>query len=224
MSMGRGGMFGDPRSQAEKDMEARMLGLLSPDTQQAVDQYAAMDGLLAPERPQGFWQGGGKFGVKDGLAGLLAAAGDALMAQAGMGGGAVQGLLGGRSNALAEFKKRAEQERKMQQTMALIQQAYPNLSPAQQQAMASGVGDYADFKPESNPMERDLQTYQGWDEGKRADYAKMQADRSPWRVMGADGVPYQVNGGGDIPPAPVGELTPLGGGTGNGVNRFPVRR
>lgn len=96
-----------------------MAGLLGPVMGQ---QMGVRMGLLDPQEqapdPR-FWQGGKKFGVKDGLAGLLAAAGDALMAQAGMGGGAVQGLLGGRSEALDEFKKRAAQEAKLRELIAL---------------------------------------------------------------------------------------------------------
>lgn len=172
----------------------------------------------------GFWQGQGKAKGGDILAGLLAVVGDTLTRNSGGEGFAVQGLLGQRMGALDEFKKNAEQERKLQQTIALIQQAYPNLSPAQQQAMATGVGDYADFKPEANPMLRDVQAWQKMTPEEKAAAGEMYSTRSPWRFTGADGVPYQLNGGGDIPSTPVGELTPLGGGTGNGVSGFPFRR
>lgn len=199
---------------------AGLLGGFNPETQAAIDEYAAMDGLLAPPRPERFWQGGEKFGVKDGLAGLLAVFGDALARNAGGEGFAVQGLLGGRSSALDEFKKRAEQERKMQQTMALIQQAYPNLSPAQQQAMAAGVGAHADFKPpEPTGTTRLMQESKNWGPDDWSAFAKLNP------VQGADGQYYPRNmGGGEIPTAPVGELTPIGGGTGNGAGGFPFRR
>lgn len=136
-------------------------GLLNAGQEASPERIEAIggdpQGLLAPERPNGFWQGGEKIRGKDALAGLLAVISDTASQLGGNQGNAIEGLLGGRSSALDEFKKKAEQERKMQQTMALIQQAYPNLSPAQQQAMAAGVGDYADFKkPEPDAFTQTL--------------------------------------------------------------------
>lgn len=180
-------------------------------------------GLLAPARPNGFWQGGEKIRGKDALAGLLAVISDTASQLGGNQGNAIEGLLGGRSEALDEFKKKAEQERKMQQTMALLQQAYPDLTDAQRMAMATKVGDYADFKPEANPMDRDLKTYQGWDENQRADYGRLQDMRNPWRFMGADGRP-QTQSTAPLDPEEWEIVSGPGGGTGNGAGGFPFRR
>ena len=199
-----------------------LLGGVNPETQGAIDEYAAMDGLLAPPAPDRFWQGGKKFGVKDGLAGLLAAAGDALMAQAGMGGGAVQGLLGGRSEALQAFEKQAEQERQLRKLIALG--AANGIPENVVRAQAAGLKLPEPEKPPAIGQTLDyyMQNIKGNPE-REAAFKEVQSILNPKWITGADQLPYQVNGGGDIPSAPVGELTPLGGGTGNGAGGFRFR-
>lgn len=150
MTLGRGGMFGDPRTEQEKEMERRLLGgLLQPDTQQAVDTYAAMpQGLLAePEQPQGFWQGGEKFGVREGLAGLLAGVGDGLQNYYGGNGRAMDSLLSGRMSAMEMARKKAEEQAQLAQRMAIVQRAFPGMTGGQQEAIVSGIGNPSDFAP-----------------------------------------------------------------------------
>ena len=62
---------------------------------------------------QGFWQGGDKFTARDGIAGLLAAVGDAFAQQSGSQGYGVKGLLGGRLSAqkLAQEAQAAQAQR-----------------------------------------------------------------------------------------------------------------
>lgn len=66
-----------------------------------------MTGLLgsAPERPKGFWQGGDKFRARDGIAGLLAAVGDAFAQQSGYKGDAVANLGGMRGKGINAFEE-----------------------------------------------------------------------------------------------------------------------
>lgn len=230
MSMGRGGMFGDPRLPMEKEQEEQMLRLLPPGLRGQIEQsqemggllspedeaarFEAIGGLLAPERPQGFWQGGGKFGVKDGIAGLLAAAGDALMAQAGMGGGAVQGLAGTRMSAMDDLKKQAAQEQKMRELIAIGQAN--GLSEAQVRMQHAGLE--GPEQPDVAPMVRDLQAWQGMTPEQQDALSLMWEKRSPYRFMSADGTPRQM------PSQSAPDFIPdeeWGGGTGNGAVRFP---
>lgn len=136
-----------PRSREE----AKMLGL--PDWQ--IDQmFPAMDieaqhnfdappqqpqgGLLAnPEKPAGFWQGGEKFGWRDGIGGLLSVFGDALARNGGGEGFAVQGLLDSRNRATEMARKKAEEQAQLAQMMAVGQAN--GLTPEQVQAQALGL-------------------------------------------------------------------------------------
>lgn len=97
-----------------------MAGLLGPMMGQ---QMGVKLGLLNPQEEQApdprFWQGGDKFTGRDGLAGLLAIIGDVAAQQSGGQGNAIEGLLGGRSEALQAFEKQAEQERQLQKLIAL---------------------------------------------------------------------------------------------------------
>lgn len=125
MTMGKGGMFGDPDMLFGRSvgglpgMPKRKRGLLgeddydlqvSPESQAALDRAAA----AAPEQKKGllgFWQGGDKFTARDGIAGLLAGIGDAFAREGGGEGTALSTLTGGRAKALAEAKAAAERER-----------------------------------------------------------------------------------------------------------------
>lgn len=112
MTMGVGGIFGNPYgSRRRKD------GLFDPqlETPDQVEMAPPI-GADFKEKPQGllgFWQGGDKFTARDGIAGLLAAVGDAFAQENGMEGSAVSGLTGGRAKAMAEAKAAKQQARVM---------------------------------------------------------------------------------------------------------------
>lgn len=114
MTMGRGGVFGDPDMFKRK----RKVGLLGENDyplEMGVEEQAALDrAAAAPEEQKGllsFFQGGDKFTGRDALAGLLAGIGDAFAQENGNEGAALSGLLGGRAKALAEARAAAERER-----------------------------------------------------------------------------------------------------------------
>lgn len=102
---------------------------------------------VEPEDKRGFWQGGDKFTGRDALAGLLASVGDGLQNYYGGDGNAMGYLQAGRLSAAEMAREKAAEQEKMQQTMAILQQAYPNLNDAQRLAMATNNGNYSDFKP-----------------------------------------------------------------------------
>jgi hypothetical protein len=129
MSMGRGGVYGDPRTAWEKEQERRMAGLLSPDTQAAVDSYASR-GLLAqqeaepllgdaPEAPKGFWQGGRKFTGRDAIAGILATLGDAIATHNGRKGTAFDALTDSRTKGYDAFAEAQRAYQRRQQIARL---------------------------------------------------------------------------------------------------------
>ena len=157
----------------------------------------------------GFWQGEGKFGGRDALAGLLAVVGDAIAQSSGGQGGAIGGLLGGRMEALDDLKKQAAQEQKMRELIAIGQAN--GLSEGQVRMQAAGLD--GPKQPEPTGTEKLMQAAQGWG----PEQWKLFGQLNP--VQGADGryYPREVPG---TPTAPVGKLTPLGGDTGNGVGGF----
>jgi hypothetical protein len=76
----------------------------------------------APQPQQGFWQGGGKFRTKDAFAAALAVLSDAAYGQAGIQGGAVGGLAGGRLSAIdLARKEQAEAARRQQERQEGLQ-------------------------------------------------------------------------------------------------------
>jgi hypothetical protein len=239
------GMFGRGRFRMGQDDPT--FGLLAPDMQSAVDEYAQMDGLLAPpqeQRPDGFWQGGEDFGARDGIAGLLAVVGDALMQQGGGQGNAVQALSGGRMSALDEFKQAAAQERKMQEIMAIGQAN--GLTPAQIQAQMAGLKlqqpDEFDRNAERAGVQKGSPEY--------VEAARQRLAGEPFisttlpngqffagrpsqinGMMGGGGMADQtpaIEDGYQYTPGPGGRANQanwrqVGGGTGNGVGGFPAR-
>jgi hypothetical protein len=73
-----------------------------------------------PARAKSFWQGGKKFGVTDGIAGILAVLGDGLSRNRGYGdGGAVQNLIGGRTGGLSALKEAQAAYQRNQQVAGL---------------------------------------------------------------------------------------------------------
>lgn len=84
-------LFGGPRQRNPWDIDPmqQAIGNLQQPMQQPMPQPA-------PERPRGFWNGGDKFGTRDGIAAVLAVIGDTLAQRGGGQGGAVANLAGGR--------------------------------------------------------------------------------------------------------------------------------
>lgn len=121
MSMGRGGLFGNPKLMPwEEEIERQRQRIEAEMGQSAPQQQVPAGGLLGQPLPQqGFWQGGEKFRAKDGIAGLLAVIGDAIAANHGSGSmGATQSLMGGRFDAMEEAKKRAAEQEQLQAAYA----------------------------------------------------------------------------------------------------------
>lgn len=103
------------------------------------------------KQPQeGFWNGGGKFTGRDGLSGLLAVIGDAFANQAGMQGGAVENLSGGRLSAIAMAKKQAVQAQEME---AARQRAVAaGVDPARADMMARGDPNPSEWMPKQEAL------------------------------------------------------------------------
>lgn len=99
-----------------------------------------------PKDP-GFWQGGDKFRFRDGLAGLLAAIGDGFAQSGGGEADSVDGLLGGRFNAMELAKKKAAEQAKLQQMMAVGNR----LGLSSDQVMGQQLGLHV---PEPNEFDR----------------------------------------------------------------------
>lgn len=173
---------------------------------------------FAPQReaPQqqddpGFWQGGGKFGVRDGIAGLLAIVGDTLSQRGGGQAGAVDMLAGGRSRAMEMAKKAAEQAK-------LVQAAQRLGIGGDQVALAQGgLGELLPKQPSPNDTERDYQFItQRLGPQAADDWLRTKGDPYVTVPLGPNRIysgPRSGLGGamgGQLPTAPVGRLTPIG--------------
>lgn len=191
----------------------RLFGGLMPTQQEEEDPYGAMMGRVgAPtmptgqppaqeqaDRPASFWNGGSKFGVRDGIAGALAVIGDAFAQQGGGQGGSVSMLTQGRTAQLAQAKAAERQA----QVLADLQ---ANGMTAEQARLVAGkVGNIGDFKaktPEEDVFMRRMRAA-GIDpaspQGQELLRQKLATESSPAPQMIGDGM-----GGGRWvnPPAP----------------------
>jgi len=161
-------------------------------------------------RQPSFWQGGDKFGVRDGIAGALAVIGDALSQRGGGQGGAVQMLAGGRMDAMEMAKKAAEQAR--------LEQAARRLGiNGDQVALAQGgLGELLPKQPAPNDTERDYQFItqklgpheaDNWLRTKGDPYVTVPL--GPNRIYSGPRSGLGGAMGGQLPTAPVGRLTPI---------------
>lgn len=141
MTMGTGGIFGVPYGSRRKRG-----GLFDPqlETPNSVEMAPPLGSDFDEEDPKkgllGFWQGGDKFTARDGIAGLLAAVGDAFAQENGMEGSAVSGLTGGRAKAMAEAKKAEQEQQLMQAGIAA------GATPEQMALIRGGAANWNDFK------------------------------------------------------------------------------
>lgn len=176
--------------------------------QQAVNDYASMPAATA--KPSSFWQGGDKFRWQDGLAGVLAAVGDAFSQQGGGQGGAVANLAGGRTSAL-ELARKAQAMR--QRLIA------GGLNPAQADMVSNGDAKYGDVAQKEDDIFTRRMRMAGIDpnspQGQTLLRQKLATDASPppslvgdassgwtWQQPPAPSLP-------NLPTAPVGRLTPV---------------
>lgn len=166
-----------------------------------------------PKDP-GFWQGGDKFRFRDGLAGLLAAIGDGFAQSGGGEADSVDGLLGGRFNAMELAKKKAAEQAKLQQMMAVGNRL--GLSSDQVMGQQLGLHVPEQRKPHvfkdnaGNLMEYDFETSQvrplSVDPADRTYFnnGAMVTVPNPRRNMG----PTHTIGGEDLPIPRLGSPTP----------------
>jgi hypothetical protein len=152
-SLGRaGGIVATP----EEEMRQRML---EQQMQQQMPQQPDMP-QQSGQQPN-FWNGGGKFGVKDGLAGILAVLGDTFSQRAGGQGGAVANLAGGRNQAMEAA--RAAQARQQEIAARIERARAAGLTGPQAELVGNGDAKFPDLyqKPEGLPTQaRMAQWYQ----------------------------------------------------------------
>lgn len=196
---------------------------LDDGTQQAVDAYASMAPAPEPAKPSSFWQGGDKFRWQDGLAGALAAFGDAMAQRSGMPVGATQSLAGGRMDALELARKAREGQ--MQMDAARQRAVAAGLTAPQADMLAHGNAKYGDFKPPNNDTAADYEFWKSRMTPEQfAAYVQNKADPPQYR-QGPDGQFYRIQT--QAPPSITeddwnkGQV--LGGGVGNGTGGFPRR-
>lgn len=150
----------------------------------------------APAKPASFWEGGDKFGWRDGAAGALAAIGDAFAQQNGADGGSVAMLSQGRAAKLAADK-------------------------AMRAAEAKRATDFQDWQTReqwkldhpatvNNDTVNDFNWYKGLSPEDRSTYREMK----PLYRVGPDGQYYPMapdlgQQGAPPPTAPQGRLTPI---------------
>lgn len=196
------------------------------------------DGIAAETKPASFWQGGEKFGVKDGIAGILAVLGDAFTQRGGGQSNAVQSLAGSRLSAMGMAKQQAQQEQVYKQLIAT------GLDPAQAALVISGAAKYSDVaqKPAELPTQARMAEWYRTATPEQ----KLAYDQTNPIITGGYGsaliqrqsLPGGSGGGGGPQPGAVEDghqfmggdpsdpknWKPVGGGAGNGVGGFPYRR
>lgn len=169
----------------------------------------------SPQSPQpqgdpGFWQGGNKFGMRDGIAGLLAIVGDTLSQRGGGQAGAVRGLTGSRLSAIEMAKKAAEQAKLAQAAQRL------GIGGDQVALAQGGLGELLPKQPSPNDTERDYQFItQKLGQPAADNYLRTKGDPYVTVPLGPNRIysgPRSGLGGAmgaQMPTAPVGRLTPI---------------
>lgn len=156
MTMGRGGVFGNPDMYSQRD-PFKKRGLLNEDM---VDQYTQNWPTLnmadvpmgqAEEKPTSWLQGGEKFGWREGLGLALAGIGDAFAAENGQDTGAMKGMMVNALKAREAARKAqlaaAERERLIQAGIAA------GRTPQQMELVAADLANFGDFKAPELPSQ-----------------------------------------------------------------------
>jgi hypothetical protein len=218
------GLFGSSNKLVETEEQRRQreafevqfpqAGHWTPDMAPQMPQQGQQ---IPQQRPPGFWGGGGKFTARDGIAGLLAAVGDAFAQRGGGQGGAVSMLAGGRMDALDMARK--AQAAQSERAAALEDYGAKKRIDQQYQAPAT---PYRFEDNAGNVWERDAAT---------GENRRIFTDEIPKMYVQGDqavqiGNPYAQHQpqGGQLPPVGSVMADPRrGGGTGNGVGGFQRR-
>lgn len=153
-------------------------------------------------KPPSFWQGGDKFRWQDGVAGALAALGDGLSRQAGMEGGGVQMLAGGRMDAMQRARKAQEAAQARSATVQRLLAA--GYKQPQAEAMASGDLKASDVKADS-PYRWEDNAGNVWERGPDGQNQRIFTDAIPKMYVQGDQAiqvpnPYAAQGGGQRRP------------------------
>lgn len=202
------------------DVNRRKAGLLgmadqTPDYQQ-------------PEKPVGFWQGGEKFGLKDGAAALLAAIGDAFASQSGMQTGAVGNLVGGRSDAMERVRKAQAQKQEIASARQRYQAA--GLNPAQADLAANGDAKFSDvYQKPGSPHRWEDNAGNQWEMGPDGQPRRFFTDEIPKMYIQGDQAvqitnPYVQRPSSNGAELPAGYSVRRGGPTQPASGGFPRRR
>lgn len=191
-------------------------------------------GMAAPEENPTFWQGGSKFGVRDGIAGALAALGDVFSQRGGGQGGAVQMLAGSRIggiDAMRQAQAKAAETAAMQQRYAAAGLSGPQADLAASGGMAKP--SYGDLNPQPTTEMQNFNAYRGMDGPTRQQYGQYQDMTHPTITNGygstmiprasmpgaGAGLPHGYDPSEwELTDVPAGQM---GGGAGNGVGGFP---
>lgn len=154
---------------------------LDDGTQQAVDAYASMaPAPVEQTKPSSFWRGGDKFRWQDGLAGILAAAGDVLSQRSGMPVGAAQSLAGGRMDALELARKAREGQQTLTDLIA------SGLTPQQARVVMSGKGKIGDFNQQQAPYRFEDNAGNVWQIGADGQPTRIFTDQIPKMYIQGD--------------------------------------
>ena len=225
------GGYGIVADRDEEEKRRRMWGGMDDPNQ----TYGKVEQPKAPS-----WEEGGKFGWKDGLAMALTGIGDAFTRQGGGEGNALSTMMGNAMQARnASRKARIDAAKDQELTQRMIDVGVQNnMTP--EQVMAQKYGLELPKAPEAPPMQRDLDTYNSWDETQKTNYAAMQRAKNAGMFRGEDGLMYpntpaqqsgtavgtvedgyQFLGGDDKDQK---NWRKVGGGVSNGTGGFPRRR
>lgn len=178
-----GNMFGGKTPEEKERERLAMQGGMLPLGVQHEYDAPQQEGLLGQQatKPQGYFDGG-EFRARDGLSLLLASMADGMARNSGYEANASNDLFKGRISAMAEAKKRAAEQAKLQQMIEIGGQN--NLAP--QQVMAQHLGLNV-------PQAKDLYRFEDnagnvWERGPDGENRRIFTDRAPKQNFIPDGM------------------------------------